>query len=104
MRSVRLGWRWNGEELVFTKAWQEEECRNGMTGLEKTLEIIQAIMNSICNFLKLTMESVMDFNGVLPTLDLIIWVGMTTRSSINSTRSPCVPIWYSREEVPCLRT
>ena len=67
MRSVRLGWRWNGEELVFTKAWQEEERRNGMTGLEKTLEIIKAIMNSICNFLKLTMESVMDFDGVLPT-------------------------------------
>ena len=75
MRSVRLGWRWNGEELVFTKAWQEEERMNGMTGLEKTLEIIHAIMNSICNFLKLTMESVLDFDGVLPTLDLIIWVG-----------------------------
>ena len=67
MRSVRLGWRWNGEELVFTKAWQEEERMNGMTGLGKTLEIIQAIMNGICNFFKLTIESVMDFDGVLPT-------------------------------------
>ena len=50
MRSVRLGWRWNGDELVFTKAWQVEERINGMTGLEKTLEIMQAIMNSISNF------------------------------------------------------
>ena len=63
MRSVRIGCRWNGEDLVFTKAWQEEERMNGMTGLGKTLEIIQAIMNGICNFLKLTM----DFDGVLPT-------------------------------------
>ena len=46
-----------------------------MTGLEKTLQVIQTIMNSICSFLKLTMESVLDFEGVLPTLDLVIWVG-----------------------------
>ena len=103
MRSVRLGWRWNGEELVFTKAWLEEERSNRMTGLEKTLEIIKAIMNSICNFLKLTMESVMDFNGVLPTLDLIIWVGDNNKI-MSSYISQCVPIWYSREEVPCPRT
>ena len=63
MRSIRLGWRWVGEELVFAKAWEVEERMNGMTGLEKTLEIIQSIMNNICNFLKLTMESVMDFEG-----------------------------------------
>ena len=75
MRSVRLGWRWNGEELVFCKNWQTEERMKGMTGLEKTLQVIQAIMNSICGFLKLTMESVLDFEGVLPTLDLVIWVG-----------------------------
>jgi hypothetical protein len=75
MRSVRLGWRWNGEELIFYKDWQTEERMKGMTELEKTLEVIQAIMNSICSFLKLTMETVLDFEGVLPTLDLVIWVG-----------------------------
>ena len=32
------------------------------------------VMNSICDFLTLTMESVDDFHGVLPTLDLSIWV------------------------------
>ena len=48
---------------MFAKAWQVEERINGMPGLEKTLEIIQSIMNNICNFLKLTMESVMDCEG-----------------------------------------
>ena len=46
-----------------------------MTGLEKTIQIIQAIMNEICNFLALTMESCMDFpDNKLPTLDLNFWV------------------------------
>ena len=46
-----------------------------MTGLEKTLEVIKAIMNEICNFLTLTMESCNDFEDLkLPTLDLNIWV------------------------------
>ena len=47
----------------------------GMTGLEKTLEVMKAIMNEICNFLTLTMESCQDFlDRRLPTLDLNIWV------------------------------
>ena len=45
-----------------------------MTGLKKTLEGMRDMMNYICNFLTLTMESVLDFDGKLPTLDLIIWV------------------------------
>ena len=45
-----------------------------MTGLDKSLEVLEKMTNSICWFLNLTMESVKDFEGVLPTLDLIIWV------------------------------
>ena len=46
----------------------------GMTGLTKTIEIMKMMMNSICSFLKLTMESQVDFGGVLPSLDLTLWV------------------------------
>ena len=46
----------------------------GMTGLAKTIEIMKMMMNSICSFLKLTMESEVDFGGVLPSLDLTLWV------------------------------
>ena len=46
----------------------------GMTGLQKTLEVFQMMMNDVCSFLKLTMESVDDYGGRLPTLDLTIWV------------------------------
>ena len=46
-----------------------------MTGLEKSVEILKAIMNESCNFLTLTMESCSDFNdNKLPTLDLNICV------------------------------
>ena len=50
--------------------WREEELAGGMTGLEKTTEILKAIMNII----SLTMETEVDFGGVLSTLDLTIWV------------------------------
>ena len=46
----------------------------GMTGLQKTMEILKGMMNDICDWLILTMESVDDFGGMLPTLDLNIWV------------------------------
>jgi hypothetical protein len=52
--------------------------------LEKSLEVLEIMMNSICWFLKLTMESVTDFGGVLPTLDLIIWVRPTDNKTMYS--------------------
>ena len=45
-----------------------------MTSLRKTLEIMEGMMNSICDWLNFTMESVDDFEGKLPTLDLSIWI------------------------------
>ena len=55
-------------------AWREEEKQRNMTGLQKTIEVMKCMMNSICNWLTFTMESVEDFGGKLPTLDLNIWV------------------------------
>ena len=52
-----------------------------MTGLEKMLKVMEQMMNSVCDFLNLTMESILDFDGVLPTLDLTIW----TREEDNKT-------------------
>ena len=51
-----------------------------MSGLEKTIEIVKCMMNSVCNFLTLTMESIIDFDGVLPTLDLSLWVDEDNRT------------------------
>ena len=51
-----------------------------MVGLEKTIEIVKCMMNSVCNFLTLTMESILDFDGVLPTLDLSLWVDEDNRT------------------------
>ena len=45
-----------------------------MTPLEKTTEILECVMNGICGWLNLTMETETMFDGTLPTLDLQIWV------------------------------
>ena len=42
MWSIRLGWRWQEDELVFSQTWRVEEQQKGMSGLEKTLEVVQA--------------------------------------------------------------
>ena len=38
------------------------------------MQIMEGMMNSICDWLNITMESVDDFGGKLPTLDFNIWV------------------------------
>ena len=45
--TVRMGWRWNGDELDYCKEWREEDRMNGMTPLQKTTEVIKGIMNHI---------------------------------------------------------
>ena len=45
-----------------------------MTVLQKTIEVMHVLMNQTCDFLTMTMESVDDFEGVLPTLDLQLGV------------------------------
>ena len=63
LHSVRLGWRWMDKGLRFSMAWKVEEMEAEMTGLQKTVEIIKGMMNSICDFLVLTMETVDEFCG-----------------------------------------
>ena len=74
LESLRLGWRWDNAKLRFCTDWRDEERARGMTGLQKTMEVLEGMMNSICDWLNFTMESVDDFGGMLPTLDLNIWV------------------------------
>ena len=71
---VSLGWRWINEGVYYCSDWKREEQEAGMTGLQKTVEIFQSMMNQACNFLTMTMDTADDFNGVLPTLDLELWV------------------------------
>ena len=59
---------------MFSSRWREEERQAGMTPLQKTTKVLEDIMNGICGWLVLTMETEDMFNGVLPTLDLELWV------------------------------
>ena len=74
LRGVRLGWRMVKDVLVYKDAWRLEEINAGLTILEKTSEILKEIMNGICGWLVLTMETELMFGGTLPTLDLQLWV------------------------------
>ena len=75
LRAVRLGWRWVDGELVYKHSWRLEEEEKKLTKLQKTSEIMEGMMNSICSWLKLTMEHEEMFaSGKLPTLDLVLWV------------------------------
>ena len=74
LRAIRLGWRWQNGVAQYRKEWRAEEMAAGMTLLQKTSEVLEGAMNSVCSWLRLTMEHEEMFNGVLPTLDLIIWV------------------------------
>ena len=72
--AVRLGWRMVDGVLMFSSKWRQEERLAGVTPLQKTTKVLEDIMNGICGWLVLTMETEDMFNGVLPTLDLEIWV------------------------------
>ena len=41
MYSVRLGWRWVDGGLKYSTEWRTEERMAGMTGLQKTAEVIK---------------------------------------------------------------
>ena len=68
--SIRLGWRWVDGELLFMREWQMEEEAMGMSGLDKTKQVMCMMMNNVMGSLTLTMETVDNFGGSLPTLDL----------------------------------
>ena len=70
LHSIRLGWRVVDGVLQYRKAWRDEERDSGVTRLQKTTEVLKEIMNGICGWLSLTMETEEMFGGWLPTLDL----------------------------------
>ena len=74
-----------------------------MSHLEKTSEILEGMMNSVCSWLKLTMEHEGMFNGVLPTLDLIIWISDTNKVLFSFYEKEMVSPWCYIRGVPCWR-
>jgi hypothetical protein len=93
MHAIRLGWRVVGGEMIYRKEWRMEELLMGMTSLQKTTEILKEIMNGICGWLNLTMETEEMFGGWLPTLDLEI-IGQADLVSLNVTLRTCTYMYY----------
>ena len=57
IHAIRLGWRIVDGDLVYSKIWKLEEMKAGVTPLQKTSEVLKDIMNGICGWLVLTMET-----------------------------------------------
>ena len=65
-RAIRLGWRWQHGRAMYRREWKEEEEAAGVSLLQKTSEVLEGAMNSICSWLRLTMEHEEMFNGSCP--------------------------------------
>ena len=44
MFCIRPGWRWTEGRMKFNMIWRREEQRRGMTGLQKTMEVLSGMM------------------------------------------------------------
>ena len=103
LQAIRMGWRLVGGVLTYRRAWMEEERKSGMSVLQKTTEILKDIMNSICNWLTLTMENEEMFGGTLPTLDLQLWVRREDNKVLFSYyEKPMIPntVLHARSAIP----
>ena len=102
LHAIRLGWRWVNGELLYKKEWKIEEMSAGMTPLQKTAEVLKMIMNGICGWLSLTMETEEMFGGWLPTLDLEIRVNDQNKVIYRYYEKPMIPnmVLHKRSAMP----
>ena len=103
LHAIRLGWRLVEGCLTFKTAWRDEERAAGMTPLGKTTEILHQVMNNLCDWLVLTMENEEMFGGVLPTLDLEIWVNEVNMVLYQYYEKSMTPNMVLHKRVPCRR-
>ena len=61
MYPVVLGWRWTSQGLEYSEEWKKAEV--GMTGMEKTTEVLLAMMNSVFKTIKFTIETKDEFSS-----------------------------------------
>ena len=102
LHAIRLGWRWVDGELLYRKEWRLEEMSAGMTPLQKTAEVLKMIMNGICGWLSLTMETEEMLGGWLPTLDLEIRVDDLNKVIYRYYEKPMIPnmVLHKRSAMP----
>ena len=100
--AIRLGWRLVDGVLMFSSKWRQEEREERITPLQKTTKILEELMNSICGWLVLTMETEDMFKGKLPTLDLEIWVDKDNMFMYHYYEKPMIPdtVLHRRSAMP----
>ena len=75
LKALKMGWRWVGGHLCWTRSWEREDEESGLSSSRRTAMVLVAMMNDIFPFLNFTIELGEDFvDGKLPSLDLSIWV------------------------------
>ena len=102
LHAIRLGWRIVDGELRFRREWLDEERRENITPLQKTTRVLEGIMNGICGWLNLTMETGDMFGGTLPTLDFQIWIREDNKIMYKYYEKAMIPItvMHARSAIP----
>ena len=102
LHAIRLGWRIIDGELRFRREWLEEERKDNISPLQKTTRILEEIMNGICGWLNLTMETEDMFGGTLPTLDLQIWIRNDNKVLYKYYEKAMIPttVIHARSAIP----
>ena len=95
LRSIRLGRRLVNDELVYKEVWKDEDMKAGMTRLEKTTMILEGVMNGICGWLVLTVETE-------SMLDLQLWVSSANKVVYKYYEKPTTPatVLHARSAIP----
>ena len=70
--AFKAGWRWKENELKFSQKWVQED--ENKTGLQRTMEIVEASLQGVHSFLKFTIEVGEGAGEWLPTLDMMMRV------------------------------
>ena len=75
LKALKEGWRWRDGDLCYTKAWELEDKKSGISASRRSANILVGMMNNIFPFLSFTIELGEDFpDGKLPSLDTKVWV------------------------------
>ena len=69
MRLLKVGCRWDGKEVVWSKEAEGEDVAASKSGVQITCEVIQKVLDTLMPGLTFTTESEEEFGGWLPTLD-----------------------------------
>ena len=99
MSMLGLGSRWDGSEVVWSQEQEETDRTQSRTREEVTMEVTRDIADSIIPWLKFTMDLPQYHdNGMVPILDLQVWVQHPSQEEMESGLGSDLLMWIFYEK------